>query len=137
MAYNILVVDDSATMRAVIAKALRLGGVDVGTLFEAGNGFEGLEVLREEWIDLVLADINMPGMGGMRMVEEMKADAGLGSIPIVIVSTEGSSARLGELRERGVSAFLRKPFPPEELKRTVEALLGAEGAGSPGGAENA
>lgn len=131
MAYNILVVDDSATMRAVIAKTLRLGGVDVGTLFEAGNGIEGLEILRREWIDLVLADINMPEMGGMRMVEEMKADDSLGTIPIVIVSTEGSAARLGELKERGVSAILRKPFPPEELKKTVDALLGA------GGTENA
>ncbi|MDB5104614.1 MAG: response regulator receiver protein [Fibrobacteres bacterium] len=129
MAYNILVVDDSETMRAVIAKSLDLGGVALGTLFQAANGAEGLEVLRREWVDLVLADINMPVMGGVRMVEEMKADPALNGIPVVIVSTEGSATRLQALKDQGVSAFLRKPFQPEELKRTVETLLQGEGNG--------
>jgi|SRR5688500_491264 two-component system chemotaxis response regulator CheY len=127
MAYNILVVDDSMTVRAVIAKSLDLAGIPLGTLFQAGNGAEGLEVLRKEWVDLVLADINMPVMGGVAMVEEMKGDAGLSGIPVVIISTEGSATRIAELKEKGVQAFLRKPFAPEDLKRTVDALLG-EGA---------
>ena len=122
MAYNILVVDDSETVRAVIRKALDLGGVPVGTLFQAGNGEEGLAVLRREWVDLVLADINMPVMGGVRMVEEIMADESLRDVPVVIVSTEGNAARLEALRERGVRAILRKPFAPEDIKRTVDSL---------------
>jgi two-component system, chemotaxis family, chemotaxis protein CheY len=123
MAYNILVVDDSETMRAVIVKSLDLSGLPLGTLFQASNGAEGLEVLRKEWVDLVLADINMPVMGGVRMVEEMKGDETLKGVPVVIVSTEGSATRLQSLKDQGVGAFLRKPFAPEDLKRTVEALL--------------
>jgi two-component system chemotaxis response regulator CheY len=123
MAYNILVVDDSETVRAVIAKSLGLAGVPMGTLFQAANGVEGLELLRREWIDLVLADINMPVMGGVRMVEEMKGDAALRGIPVIIVSTEGSETRLQGLKDQGVGAFLRKPFAPEDLKKAVESQL--------------
>ncbi|MDB5051681.1 MAG: response regulator receiver protein [Fibrobacteres bacterium] len=129
MAYNILVVDDSATVRAVIAKSLNLAGVDLGSLFQAANGAEGLEILRKEWVDLVLADINMPVMGGVAMVEEMKGDESLKGIPVIIVSTEGSVTRLQGLKDKGVSAFLRKPFAPEDLKRAVDSLLKGDGNG--------
>lgn len=124
MAYNILVVDDSETMRAVIAKTLGLSGLPVGNLYQAADGKQGIETLRREWIDLVLADINMPVLNGVGMVAEMNGDPALAGIPVIIVSTEGSATRLQELKERGVKAFLRKPFPPEELKKAVETVLG-------------
>lgn len=124
MAYNILVVDDSDTMRAVIAKTIGLAGVALGTLFQATNGAEGIEVLRREWVDLVLADINMPVLNGVGMVAQMKADPGMGDIPVIIVSTEGSATRLQALKDQGVKGFLRKPFTPEELKKAVETVLG-------------
>jgi two-component system chemotaxis response regulator CheY len=124
MAYNILVVDDSETMRAVIAKTLGLSGLAVGSLYEAANGAEGIAVLRREWIDLVLADINMPVLGGVAMVAEMKGDPELDAIPVIIVSTEGSATRLQGLKDQGVKGFLRKPFAPEDLKRAVESVLG-------------
>ncbi|MDB5047333.1 MAG: response regulator receiver protein [Fibrobacteres bacterium] len=124
MAYNILLVDDSQTVKAVITKALIMSGVDLGTLFKAGNGAEGLEILRREKVDLVFADINMPVMGGVEMVEKMKGDHTLRGIPIVIISTEGSATRIGELEAMGIAAFLRKPFQPEDLKKTVESILG-------------
>jgi two-component system, chemotaxis family, chemotaxis protein CheY len=124
MAYNILIVDDSDTMRAVLAKTLTLAGVAVGALHQAANGLQGMEILRKEWIDLVLADINMPVMNGVGMVGAMKADPALEGIPVIIISTEGSEARLQALKDGGVRAFLRKPFPPEELKKAVETVLG-------------
>lgn len=125
MEFDILMVDDSRTVKAVIAKSLAVAGVPVKTLFDAGNGREGLDILRREHVDLVFADLNMPVMGGMEMVAEMKADTALRAIPIVVISTEGSDARIGELREKGVAAFLRKPFKPEMLKRILEEILGA------------
>jgi two-component system chemotaxis response regulator CheY len=125
MAYNILVVDDSETMRAVIAKSIGLAGIALGSLFQAANGAEGIEVLRREWVDLVLADINMPVLNGVGMVTQMKADPGLGDIPVIIVSTEGSATRLQALKDQGVKGFLRKPFTPEELKKAMETVLGA------------
>ena len=124
MAYNILVVDDSVTVRSVIARALDLAGVPLGTLFQAGNGEEGLEVLRREWVDLVLADINMPVMGGVELVRRMMEDEAMKAIPVVIVSTEGSATRIKGLMDSGVKAFLRKPFTPEGLKATIDGIMG-------------
>jgi two-component system, chemotaxis family, chemotaxis protein CheY len=124
MAYNILVVDDSETVRAVIAKAIGMCGVEVKTLMTAGNGQEALNILDKEWVDLVFADINMPVMGGVEMVKRMKADDGMKGIPVVIVSTEGSATRINGLMESGVRAFLRKPFSPEALKTTIDSIMG-------------
>ena len=74
MAYNILLVDDSATVRAIISKTLTMAGVETGQIFEAANGQEALELLGREWVDLVFADINMPVMGGVEMIEKMYQD---------------------------------------------------------------
>ena len=126
MALNILVVDDSATVRAVIAKTLRLAEVDVGELHQASNGREALETLGAEWIDLVFSDINMPEMGGVEMIERMQADALLKSIPVVVVSTEGSATRIEELKAKGVRAYIRKPFTPEAVRGVVDDIIGAD-----------
>ncbi len=123
MALNILVVDDSQIVRAVIIKSLELANVPVKELFEAGNGKEALEVLGREWVDLVFADINMPVMGGVEMVEQMSQDGMLATIPVVIVSTEGSATRIGNLKAKGARAYLRKPFKPEEIREVVEQVI--------------
>ncbi len=128
MAHQILLVDDSNTTKTVITKALNLSGIDLGTIFKAANGREGLDLLQKEKIDLVFLDINMPIMGGMEMLDEMKKNPSLSSIPVVVISTEGSSTRIEELKSKGVAAFLRKPFLPEVLKQTVESILGVSHA---------
>jgi len=124
MPYNILIVDDSDTVRAVIAKTLSMAGLDLGEVHTAANGQEGLDLLREHWVDLVLTDINMPVMNGVEMIERMEADDALSQVPVVVVSTEGSTRRMDELKAKGVRAYLRKPFTPEKLKETIEELLG-------------
>jgi two-component system chemotaxis response regulator CheY len=124
MAYNILIVDDSETVKAVMAKSIQMAGVDVKTLLTAGNGQEALDVLGKEWVDLVFADINMPVMNGVELVKRMKADDDMKDIPVVIVSTEGSQTRINGLMESGVKAFLRKPFTPESLKATIDGIMG-------------
>ncbi|MBN2290413.1 MAG: response regulator [Candidatus Glassbacteria bacterium] len=123
MSYNILIIDDSKTIRKVIAKTIDMAQVPIGQLFEAANGREGLEVLGREWIDLVLVDINMPVMGGVEMVESMDADGLLATVPVVIVSTEGSQTRIEELSAKGVRAYIRKPFTPEKLKQVIAEIL--------------
>ncbi|MFC1734481.1 response regulator [Candidatus Hydrogenedentota bacterium] len=123
MAYNILVVDDSATIRSVIAKTLEIGEVPVSELFQAGNGQEGLDILKNNWVDLVFLDINMPVMTGTEMIDRMAADGILSTVPVVIVSTEGSTTRMDQLQAKGVRAYLRKPFTPEGLKEIVDNIL--------------
>ena len=124
MALNVLVVDDSATVRSVIAKTLRLAEVPINELHEAANGEEALVVLKEHWIDLVFSDLNMPVMDGLALVERMSSDELLQAIPIIIVSTEGSSTRIEELMLKGISGFIRKPFTPEQVREMIDSVLG-------------
>jgi two-component system chemotaxis response regulator CheY len=127
MSYNILIVDDSRITRAVIAKTLSLSGVPIGELHEAENGQEALNVLDRNWIDLVLADINMPVMDGIEMVNRMSEDGLMQTIPVIVVSTEGSKTRIEEMRAKGVRAYIRKPCTPELVKSTVEDVLEHQG----------
>ncbi|MGC8739726.1 MAG: response regulator [Candidatus Hydrogenedens sp.] len=127
MSINILIVDDSTTVRAVMEKTLRLSGVEIGNILHASNGKEALDILRSNWVDLVLTDINMPVMNGVELINEMNQDELLKTIPIAIVSTEGSQTRVEELKSKGVKAYLRKPFTPESLKNLVIELLGVSG----------
>ena len=124
MAFNILIVDDSPTIRAIITKVLRLANVAINELFEAENGREALDVLEEHWIDLVLADINMPVMNGVEMIERMSSDGLLDTIPVIVVSTEGSTPRVERLKSQGIKGYIRKPCSPEFLRQLVDETLG-------------
>ena len=124
MAYNILIVDDSRTIRAVLKKTLKLTQLDIGEVFEAGNGREALDCLRNSWVDLVLSDLNMPVMSGMELVKEMSEDDLLHEIPVVVISTEGSATRIEELKQRGIREYIRKPFTPEAIGNIIRTVLG-------------
>ena len=124
MSYNILIVDDSKTIRSVIKKTLDIANVPVGDLYEAENGKEALDVMNSNWIDLIFADINMPVMTGIEMIKKMSEDNTLDKTPVIIVSTDGSKTRIDELLELGVKAYLRKPINPEELRNIVKEVMG-------------
>ena len=124
MAYNILAVDDSATVRAVLAKTLRLGQVPVNEFHEAANGREALKILEDNYVDIVFADINMPVMGGVDMIKAMQRDGLLSSVPVVLVTTEGNSDRIESLLSLGVEAYVRKPFAPETIRGVIDDILG-------------
>ena len=124
MSFNILIVDDSRTLRSVIKKTLLIAGVPTGELFEASNGLEGLQIMKNNWVDLCFADINMPVMNGIEMIEKMLEDHMLEKLPVVIVSTEGSKTRIEELFRKGVRAYLRKPITPEIIRNVVKEVLG-------------
>ena len=126
MAFNVLIVDDSETVRAVIVKTLEIGGVPVNEIHHAANGQEALEKLSTNWVDLVFADLNMPIMSGIEMIEEMSKDGIIESIPVVIVSTEGSATRIEQLKAKGVSAYIRKPFTPETIREVVFKVMGVD-----------
>jgi len=123
MALNILIVDDSAVVRAMIAKILRLAGVPVAEVHEAGNGQEGLDVLESHWVDLVFADINMPVMSGEEMIRRMRANPIWTDLPLIIISTEGSETRINGLLDVH-SRFIHKPFTPEKVRNVVIEMLG-------------
>jgi two-component system chemotaxis response regulator CheY len=124
MSDNILIVEDSKTIRSVIKKTLDIAAVPVGDLYEAENGKEALEVMNSNWVDLIFADINMPVMTGIEMIKKMSEDNILDKTPVIIVSTEGSKTRIDDLLKLGVRAYLRKPINPEELRNIVEEVMG-------------
>ncbi len=127
MSLNILIVDDSVTIRTVIAKAIGMSNAPVNEIQFAANGQEALNILSKSFVDLVLVDINMPVMNGVEMIDRMQTQEQLKSIPVVVVSTEGSSTRLDELKAKGVKAFIRKPFTPESIYKVIREATNAYG----------
>ena len=123
MAYNILIVDDSTVVKAVMVNALGQSGIPIHEIFDAANGQDALKILDSSPIDLVFADINMPVMGGVELVERMHADERLKGIPVIIISTEGSATRMEYLREKGVRAYVRKPFTAEQIHAAVRTVM--------------
>ena len=122
MAFNILIVDDSSVMRAMIIKTLRMSGVSMGEVHQAANGREGLDALSQHWIDLAIVDINMPVMNGEKMIECMQENPDTRNIPVVVVSTESSETRIEQLKHKGVK-FVHKPFMPETVRDVVNKCL--------------
>ena len=131
MPINILVVDDSKSMRSVIKKVLLISGFDLGDLYEAGNGQEALEVLQDNWVDLVLTDVHMPGMGGIEFLKALKSDEVLKKVPVVLITTEGREEKVQEAFTLGANGYLKKPFTPEQIKETLTKVVGEEYAASP------
>ncbi len=123
MAFNILVVDDSSVMRAIITKTLRLSQLPLGEVYEASNGQDALKVVDEHWVDLALVDINMPVMDGEEMIKRLRENPETADLPVIIVSTEGSETRIGGLVQKGVG-FVHKPFTPESLRGVIQKTLG-------------
>jgi two-component system chemotaxis response regulator CheY len=121
MGKNVLIVDDSGVMRAMILKALRMTDLELGHVYEAGDGQQGLDALAEHSVDLAIVDINMPVMGGHEMIGRMKAAPKLAQIPILVISTEASETRIERLEEMGVRC-IPKPFTPETLQRLVHEM---------------
>ena len=125
MAINLLIVDDSKVMRAMVLKTLRMAGLELTDVHEAANGQEGLECLENHWIDLAIVDINMPVMGGEEMIDRMKENPELKEIPVIVISTEGSQARIERLQHKGAT-FIHKPYSAETIRDAVNHLLKME-----------
>lgn len=126
MAFNILIVDDSEVMRSVIRRVVKLSGFDLGSVYEADHGESALKVLDENWIDVVLTDINMPVMDGVELLRRMKANEILAAIPVIMVSTEGRSKRIEEILEIGAAGYITKPFKPEDIRNLISEALGVD-----------
>ena len=124
MAYNILIVDDSSIVRKVLMRTFEMTEIPVNNFYQAENGKVGLELLKNNWVDIVFLDINMPVMNGLEFMQAVSKDDEYSGTPIIVVSTEGSKERKELLMEAGVRAYLRKPVTPEALVETIKNVLG-------------
>ncbi len=123
MAINILLVDDSAVMRRLVKKTLKLSGVPIGRIAEAGNGQEALDILEKETFDLACLDVNMPVMNGAELLKNMRKKEETKDLPVIVVSTDNSPARVAQMSALG-APVVAKPFTPETL---VDAFVSAIG----------
>ena len=101
MGKNVLLVDDSSTMRKIIGRSLRQAGIDFDNIFEAADGIEALEVLEKENVDIVLSDINMPNMDGISFLREKSTRDSIKGIPVLMISTETGDDIIGEAKSLG------------------------------------
>lgn len=123
MSFNILIVDDSAVTRAVLKKTISMTDLPVNDIFQAADGCEALEQLHQNHIDLVLTDLNMPNMNGMELIENIRADENIKNVPITIITTEPSTNRINQLREKGINGYIHKPFTPEQVRDEILNVL--------------
>ncbi len=123
MGKNVLLVDDSSTMRKIIGRSLRQAGLDFGEIFEAGDGLEALDVLEKESVDIVLSDINMPNMNGIEFLREKANRDGVKDIPVFMISTETGEDIIGEAKELGAVGNLKKPFTPDKVNEVLGPLM--------------
>ncbi|HZT78432.1 MAG TPA: response regulator [Vicinamibacterales bacterium] len=127
---RILIVDDSAMMRAMIKRVIKLTDVPVDTILEASNGEEGLALLRAHDVHLLLTDINMPVMNGAEMLRAIARDDRWRGLSRVIISTDGSTVRREEAARLDVRCYLEKPFSPEVLRDVLTEIADGRLAGT-------
>ncbi|MBU5614436.1 MULTISPECIES: response regulator [Geomonas] len=119
--YNVLIVEDSPTMRQLIAFALkRIRGVRI---VEANDGVDGLKKLSSERFDLILTDINMPIMDGLKLVSLVRNDANYKAIPIVVITTEGAQEDRERALALGANDYITKPIQPTKILDVAKNLL--------------
>lgn len=116
---RLLIVDDSSTMRKIIARSLRQAGFDIGEILEADNGQTGLEKLSSTTVGIILTDINMPVMDGLTFIDNIRANPAWNGTPIVIITTEGAESMTKEAIKKGANNLIKKPFTPEQIKEKL------------------
>ena len=116
-----LIVEDSPTMRQLIAFSLRR--LKECRIIEAVDGVDALKKLTTERVDLVITDINMPMMDGLKLISLIRGNARTKSVPIIIVTTEGAEEDRKRGLALGANAYIAKPIQPSELLKTVASLL--------------
>jgi two-component system chemotaxis response regulator CheY len=118
---KILMVDDSETVRLEVGRALKAAGYDI---VEASDGIEGLEKSTEEHIDLVLLDVNMPRMGGLEMLEELRKVPATEKVPVLILTTEVQESMISRAKKARASGWIYKPPQMDLLVKTVNKIVG-------------
>jgi two-component system chemotaxis response regulator CheY len=122
---KIMIVDDSKTIRSSVEYTLKKEGYDV---IKAEDGQDGLEKLaenssRKERPEMIISDINMPKMGGIEFIKEVKQDSKFKFIPILILTTESQNEMKQKGKQAGAAGWLVKPFEPQQLLGVIEKFV--------------
>jgi two-component system chemotaxis response regulator CheY len=118
---DILVVDDSKVMREMVVACLR--AIEGLTFAHAASGLEAIEQLSLRPYDLVVLDLNMPDIGGVEVIEFIRGQDTLRTLPILVVTTRGDDTSKGRVMAAGASSFMTKPFQPDAIVAEARSLL--------------
>lgn len=118
-----LIVDDSSVMRKIVERALRQAGLPLSKVHEASSGSEALEMLKNERVQLILSDINMPAMDGLEFLRQLRSQDLAPDVPVVMITTESSEEHVKAAIVAGAQGYIRKPFTAEQVKDRVIPLL--------------
>jgi len=121
MAKTIITVDDSASVRQMVAFTLKGAGY---TVIEAGDGKDALAKLTGNKADMVITDLNMPNMNGIELIKALRANPSYKFVPIVLLTTESQDTKKQEGKAAGATGWIVKPFKPEQLLSVVKKVLG-------------
>lgn len=148
MPIDLMLVDDSAVMRNLILRVIRMSGFDLGRCIEASDGLDAITQLdrllsdKAACVSAVLTDINMPRMDGEELVRQIRERRLLSEVPVIVISTDATHTRKDQMLAIGAQGYVTKPFTPERLRQELERVLPAgaqktaspySGASEPGG----
>lgn len=123
MAKSLMIIDDSATMRKIVMRTVRISGLHFDRTEEAGNGIEALDKLGQKPVDVILCDVNMPKMNGTEFVKKVRENDLYKDVKIVMVSTESSEGFINDLLSHGADGYMTKPFTPGKFEDKLAPLL--------------
>jgi len=123
MAFNILIVDDSSTMRKIVLRNLKQTDLDVGEVYQAGDGQEALAVLADNTVHLILSDWNMPNMDGLGLVQAVRSNPDNAHIRIIMITTEGGETKVDEAIAAGANGYVKKPFTADDLEKELLPVM--------------
>jgi two-component system chemotaxis response regulator CheY len=121
MAKTVLAIDDSASIRQMVAFTLKSSGYEV---IEAVDGQDGLDKAKAKSVNLVLTDQNMPRMDGLTLIRNLRSMTQYKATPILMLTTESSDAMKAQGRAAGATGWLVKPFDPQKLVEVVKKVIG-------------
>jgi two-component system chemotaxis response regulator CheY len=123
MDLNVLIVDDSAAIRKILVRVLSQTDLPIVHLHEACDGSEALKIIEANDISLILSDINMPNIDGLELLTRLRTNPKWKQLSVVMITTEGSQAKVLEAVQLGARGYVRKPFTAEQIKEKVLACL--------------
>ena len=120
---DVMIVDDSAAIRKILRRVLQQTEIPLGQVYEAGDGAEAVESLKQQKVQLILSDINMPNMDGLQFLSQLKSKPEWKDVPVIMITTEGSQAKVLEAVQLGAAGYVRKPFTAEQIKEKLAGII--------------
>jgi len=123
MPLNILIVDDSSTLRKIIRRCVTQTEIKFDNIYEASDGEEALGLMGQNPVDIVLSDINMPKMNGIELLTAIKGDDKYKNTAVLMITTEARAETVLDAAQKGAVGYIKKPFTPSEIQDQLMPVL--------------